>query len=948
MPLSRNYRFCAVLIMAAFLSIASGSSEAGTTGKVTGTVTDAWTGEPLQNANVVILESELGAATMDDGAFYIRNVPAGTYDLKASYMGYMEVVLTDVKVAPDFTTELEFALEPTVLNFIEPVKVRAEKPLIQRDRTGTARFLDGEEIQNKPVRGYQEAVSLQAGIVARSPGPIAGTNQPLLHIRGGRSNEVAYYVDGFSQQDPLTGLSTTAINQNAIDQVVVLTGGFDAEYGKIMSGAVNVVTREGRDDYFGSVELVTDNLSGDWVGSNSYDYNVYDMNLGGPVPGTPSMNFFVSGERRWSGDRTPRPLEEREIGAVLEGTGLEAESDRSVYGDGRLPNNTLSGWTWQGKLSWDLAPTMKLKLGTLGSVDRWQEYWHSYLLNSNHNPRYEDSNKSYFGRFTHTVDPKLFYEVGLSWFYTERYRGDGVHFKDLAAYARPDGNPRYDTDASLFWYGDSANGEHVWDDYLHRESSYIGLQGDVTHEWRHSHTAKAGFEYRRHTLRRYHHLHPVGVYQGESSGYQDLDRYGYGLTDPEQHVDDGLDGAKHPVDLGLYLQDKYERDDFVLRAGLRYDYLSPEAPRVSDETLPLGEDGTELDEETDLTDSKAYHKLSPRLGLGFPVGERTLFHANYGKFFQQPNLEDLYVSYGFMERMVNDAPYYFAFGNPNLEPEETTAYEVGFTRQVSRTATVDIAAFYKDVKNLVEVTRIYAYPNQYPSYRNRDYGTIKGIDLSFDLRRTQNVAASLYYTLSWAKGTGSTSDSQRNIAWGGSENAQPPKQTAPLDFDQRHKITLNLDWRVGRDVGPQFGSFRPLENSGINLLVNLGSGLPYTPSKPYDAVTLAAVSSEPAGPINSRRGPWTFRVDVKVNRGFEVGGAQLNAYVWVLNLFNRRNPLNVYDTTGDPFSTGWLAEPTGANTYAGDSAQGLYDLRQNNPNNFDVPRLVRFGLKTSF
>ena len=931
---------------------------AGTTGKLMGVVRDAQTGEGLANANVVIMGTALGAASRGEGEFFILNVPGGTYDVKASFMGFKEVVLTGVKVAPDFTTEVEFDLEATTLQLVDPVQVAAKRPLIQRDRTGTARFITGEDIQNQPIRGYQDAASLQAGVVTRggvlqAPGGTRleeATNDPRLYIRGGRSNEVAYFVDGFSQQDPLTGISTTSINQNAIDQIVVMTGGFDAEYGRIMSGLVNVVTKEGGSEYYGSVDLVTDNLAGDWIGAKSYDTNIYDVAFGGPVPGLENMSFYASGQRRWSRDRSPRPVEETNVADILSGIStLQTEYDSVLFKDGRLPGNSLSGWTWQGKLSWTLNEDMKVKVGTLGSVDKWQEFRQTYLFDVDHTPRYEDSNESIFATFTHTVNPNMFYELGLSWFYTERFRGDGVHFRDIEAYGRRLGNPDFDSGVPLFVYGDTTNGESLWDDYLHRESSYIGMKGDLTHLWHPNNTGKVGIEFRRHTLRRYQSFFPVNVYKyfedGDSTGFVDVDRYGYDLFDPEKHADDGLNGAKNPVDVGIYLQNKYEVGDFVLRAGLRYDYLSPETPRLLDEALPLGEDRTALDDDEDLTDSEAYNKLSPRIGVGFPVGERALFHANYGKFFQQPNLENLYVDYNYLAHKVRTGGYFVAFGNPNLVPEETTAYEMGFTRQVGPTATLDVTAFYKDVSNLTQVFNISASPNSYASFRNLDYATIKGIDMTLDIRRSNNVAGSVYYTVSWAKGTGSNPNSQRNIAWTANE---PPKQTFPVDFDQRHKITFNADWRLEEGAGPQLGGMRPLERSGINVVVNLASGFPYTPTRAYDAVTLGAVSPQPFGSNNSRNAPWNVRVDLKANKGFNLGGLELSAYIWILNLFDRENVITVYDTSGDAFSTGWLATSSGAASYASEEAQGLYDLRQNDPTLLDVPRLVRFGLRTSF
>ncbi|MBD3162887.1 MAG: TonB-dependent receptor plug domain-containing protein, partial [Candidatus Latescibacteria bacterium] len=549
---------------------------AGTVGKVSGIVTDQESGAPLPDANVTILGTTLGATADADGEFFILNVPAGTYQLQATVVGYRPQVISDVGVAPDFTTEVNFELEQTVLGVIETVEVKAEKPLIQKDLTGTTRFIDREAIENMPTRGYQQAASLEAGIVTQqinqdqSGADLESSNSPRLHVRGGRAEEVAYFVDGFSQQDPLTGLSTTSINQNAIDQIVVLTGGFNAEYGKIMSGAVNVVTREGGADYFGSVELITDNIAGDWVGAQSYDFNTYDVSLGGPVvPGNDKLTFFLSGERRWQRDRNPRPIE---------GLGLTGDQE-ALYDEGLLPNNQLSGYTWQGKLTWDVTPSIKVRGGTLGSQDDWREYRHFYLFNQAHMPRYEDRNQSVFGTVTHSLNPRTFYSVGLNWFYTERYRGDGVHFKDLAAYSRPGGNPRFDPDNPLFWFGPTEGIDnpdstaHVWDDYLHRESSYVGVKGDFSLQWSPENQAKIGAEYRYHTLRRYRHLFPTQVGEGlEGGGYQDVDYFGYAQDDPEEHVDDGLDGAKHPKDASFYVQNKYEKDNFVLNAGLRYDY----------------------------------------------------------------------------------------------------------------------------------------------------------------------------------------------------------------------------------------------------------------------------------------------------------------------------------------------------------------------------------------
>ncbi|HET9253135.1 MAG TPA: TonB-dependent receptor, partial [Candidatus Eisenbacteria bacterium] len=354
----------------------------------------------------------------------------------------------------------------------------------------------------------------------------------------------------------------------------------------------------------------------------------------------------------------------------------------------------------------------------------------------------------------------------------------------------------------------------------------------------------------------------------------------------------------------------------------------------------------------DLEDSKVYNRLSPRLGVGFPVSDRTLVHVNYGKFFQQPNLQDLYVSYSFLEYKVQRGGYFVGFGNPNLLPEETTAYELGIQHTPSDRSRIQAAAYYKDVKNLVEITNIPSFPNSFSSFRNRDFATIKGLDLSYVMRRTGNVSLNANYSLSWAKGTGSVSRSHGNLAWTGEET---PKQTSPLAYDQRHKFSLNLDYRYGTGEGPLWGGTRFLENAGLNILFNAGSGTPYTPVKVYNEITLFAVSGEPIGPLNSRYGPWTWTVDAKLSKSLSVYRQNLDLYLWVLNIFDRDNVNSVYGSSGSARTTNFLNSEPGQQYIADNSAtygeagvRERYRLGELDPTRYGNPRMVRFGAKLSF
>jgi outer membrane receptor protein involved in Fe transport len=490
------------------------------------------------------------------------------------------------------------------------------------------------------------------------------------------------------------------------------------------------------------------------------------------------------------------------------------------------------------------------------------------------------------------------------------------------------------------------------------------------------HQIKAGADFQRHTLRLYEHYFPINM-GGETPDLVNYDGYGYNqvvgykdvvirdvsakgdttyrvskVLDQVQLTDanGGRDGAKHPKVWSVYVQDKFEREGVVINGGLRYDHLNVDTPALRSDLRPLDPDttGSSTLDATDLVPNKTYARLSPRLGVAFPVTATTVLRFNYGQFYQQPNLQDLYVSYRFLEHKVQTGGYYVGFGNPNLRPERTTAYEVGVAHQLSDNVRLDVTAYFKDVKDLVEVATIPSFPNQFSSFRNRDFATIKGVDVGFKMRPVNHVSADVSYSLSYAQGTGSVSNSQGNIAWTAS---QPPKMTSPLDFDQRHKLALNLGYSLDKGEGPLFGGVHVFENIGVNLLYNVASGTPYTPARVYNEVSLAASQVSPVGPINSRYGPWTSNLDIKATRGFGAGGLKFEAYVWVLNLLNTVNAIQVYGSSGSAEATRWLDTEDGQaylQRTADQNGQLLYDLAQNNPNFYSNPRLVRFGLRTNF
>ncbi len=206
-------------------------------GKVAGKVTSQGTGDALPGVNVFLEETSQGSATDINGEYVILNVAPGTYTLKASYIGYTTVRVQDLRVSQNRTTKRDFILTPEVLEGQE-VTVIADRPMIHKDLTASQKITTSEEIKDMPVESFLGVLTTHAGVNQGAGGEI--------HIRGGRYNEVGYYIDGVSVSNPFyTNALSVNISNKALEEMRVVSGAFNAEYGNAMSGIVNIVTKTG-------------------------------------------------------------------------------------------------------------------------------------------------------------------------------------------------------------------------------------------------------------------------------------------------------------------------------------------------------------------------------------------------------------------------------------------------------------------------------------------------------------------------------------------------------------------------------------------------------------------------------------------------------------------------------------------------------------------------------
>jgi outer membrane receptor protein involved in Fe transport len=332
------------------------------------------------------------------------------------------------------------------------------------------------------------------------------------------------------------------------------------------------------------------------------------------------------------------------------------------------------------------------------------------------------------------------------------------------------------------------------------------------------------------------------------------------------------------------------------------------------------------------------------LGISFPVSDRTVFHGQYGKFLQTPELNRLYVStiqYAWNLQSGN----FFTNENPNLAPVRTTAYEVGFRHQLGDNAALDMTAYYKEIRDYVRLRNLdFAQPVPYALYTNEDYGTVKGASFTFTLRRTNRFAGTANYTLQYAAGTGSDANTFFNIAW---QQGRDPTFVAPLDFDQRHTGSVNVDFRTNKEDGPAFLGGKPLGNVGLNLLFTFGSGLSYTPVRVQTEVFGGTAGYYPIGQVGSATGPWTSQLDLKLDKTFAISSVNFTAYLWAINVLNSLNASWVFPETGEADNDGYLDTVAGQNFVNQWGANGvaLYEFLLRNPFMVGPPRQLRFGLQ---
>src|SRR4030065_770360 len=449
---------------------------AGTTGKINGKVSDKKTGEPLPFVNITIEGTNFGAATDIEGNYVILNIPPGKYNVKTQSMGSQPVRVENISVSIDLTTAIDFVLSESAVE-LEEIVVQGKQELIKKDVTSSQSLISSDQIGALPVAELDDVLQLQAGVTRGADGG--------FHIRGGRTSEIAYWVNGISITDGYDNSRGVEIDNSSIQELQVVSGTFNAEYGNALSGIINTVTKEGQRDFHGDIKI----YSSDYLSNfTSYFFNIDDFkpfvnhnfqgSLSGSMPFTDNkLAFFINGryvyedgwlygQRKFNVDGTP--------------------------GDGKIVSMDWSKRIiGQANITYWASNEFKFNLEGLLSTEDFKDYDHGYKWNPDGNVN--KFSNSYNGTLTltHPISSSTFYTLKGSYF-----------FKDFNEYLYD--NPfdsRYQHPDSLntIAYAFRTKGTNLHRFYR-ETNSFIG-KFDFTSQVSENHLVKLGIETRVHNLK---------------------------------------------------------------------------------------------------------------------------------------------------------------------------------------------------------------------------------------------------------------------------------------------------------------------------------------------------------------------------------------------------------------------------------------------------------------
>lgn len=916
-----------------------------TTGSVSGKITDAKTNEELPGVNIILKGTYYGAATDLRGRYQIESINPGNYTIEISYIGFKSMQFTGVRIEAGKNFQLDVKLEESVLTLDQDVVVVGDKPLLDVEETQSKRTISREDIDIAIVENITDLVTQQAGVIK---------SDNSIHIRGGRSYENAFLLDGVSVQDPLAGTGFgLQLSAAAIEEVDVITGGFNAEYGQATSGVVNVRTREGGSKYSGFISYKRDNF-GDKTSPHVFNLDILEANFSGPEPIVstllPALGIYLPGEftffiNFYGG------LSDGITQGYYKPTASQLYSS-TFYGT-RFAPRAENSWFWLGKLTYKYSPTLKFNYSFNQSVNINQnsqslqsnleyvepspgyQYEYQNILD-NANTFTHRNNYHSFG-VTHTLNPKTFYELKVNHYYTNlRADANGKMWyeylepKDITNFPIEYYNPGSDTIGVIpgdgFW---DVGNPSTWRDHFVQEFS---IRGDLTSFFDEKNKFKAGFNLQ------FQEMQVIDIFRpwiGE-----------FGLNNDMYKV--------YPALGSFYAQDNINFSGMILNFGLRMDYWFP--GKYVDDAVENPDVVTIPDEirENYKNDSFSWFgnrnykaRLSPRLGISHPVSDNQTLFFSYGHFSKWPKPHFVYAKLS----PANAQSSFQRFGNPNLDPETTVAYELGLRTQFTNDDVLTVTAYYKDIFDYIStrtarITSARFATQRFITYVNTDYARSRGLEVEFKKRiaRWFNGSASFSYAIV----TGKSSSADEGVLVLTGDLDETIKEEF-VSWDRPFTASLSANFYIEKG-NPLFG-LAPGILDDINLYMRFffQSGKRYTP-----AVFTGNYSADGRPDYEFLRRERNTKVaddwmwmDLNLEKYFALGGLRFSVFMEINNVLDFKNSAIINPVTGKAYEYGDPI-PNSWNDPNYPDLQAPISPYPENPARYLTRRNVKFGVSLRF
>ena len=924
------------------------------TGVISGTVTDS-AGTPLADVNVKIKGSYAATASNLGGNYSLKNLRSGEYTVQVSAIGFRTVEYTDIKVRNGETTTLDISLNETSYSVNEEILVIGERPLLDIEQTDSKHVLSSEDISNKIVENVIDVVSLQPGVIKQDD---------ALYIRGGRSDDNSYLVDGISVQDPLAGTGFgLEISSNALQEVEVITGGYSAEYGQATSGVVNVKTKEGNSDRYSiGLSYKKDNLGFNKNWRSTFNTDAAEINLSGPEPIT---KYLVKDllKIKFPGDLT---IFGNFLMNVSDGflsvpelysdtkTGYKANQlFSSIFEGTRFAPRQNNNWYWLGKLTWKIRPNMKLAYSYNESVainqnsqslqtnleyvepDPGYQYQFEQILDNANT--YTHLNIFHVLSWEHAIGSKTLYEIKFSKYLTQlRADANGLNWDqytepiDLVKppfiyYPTGDTNHPYGIIPGDGLY--DIGSPYTWHDHYVKE---YRLKGDLSQNFSTKNKFKAGLEVA------FQEMQLVDIYRPWIGTM--------GLNNDVYKV--------NPAFGAMYAQDRITFKGMILNFGLRFDYWFP-GKAVDDAvnnknivTIPQQVRDAYLSSSYSLFGRRWKGRLSPRLGISHPITDNQTLFFSYGQFSKRPKPQFVYAKI----ENLNAQSSFQKFGNPNLNPETTVSYELGLRNQFTSNDVLTLTAYYKDIYDYVATVSAKISDPRYAgqsfiTYINQDYSKTRGLELDYKKRIGKWFNGNINLSYSIATGKSSSTDQGYLVATGGAFETIGENY---LSWDRPFQASANASFYFEKGSGIFGFGKNIIDDLGLKGRIFFESGKRYTPQilTGYLSNGRPEYETDYNNPYSAVGSDW-FWIDLSIDKYFTFNKIKLILTLEINNLLNRLNAAIINPVTGKAYQYG-DPTPNSYNDPLYPDVQAPLSPYPLNPARYLSPRQIRFGISFQY